>query len=441
MPPAPTAPRRLTLDDAGFPLAEGQPLELPPKERAVLALLLRRHPSVVSKHDFAAAAWGGDMSDESLARCISRLRRALGPLGWQVASVYGTGYRLDAMAPVAADSPPGTSAAHPRLAPATQARPATVDAYLHARQLAQQRTPVAVARAIGLLRALVDQEPGYTPASVALADALGAAIGWGQLPTGPAVDEGLGVLDRAAAIDPDTPGLHSARGSLLDVAWRFDEAAAAHARALARGPHDPDTLLMHARHLLMRGEAEHAVRQLRAALALSPHTPLLRMTLARALVQAGRGAEAVAEADAARDDHPGQLLLAAFSLAIRAMAAPGPELEAPAWRLADGADTPPFVWTVLSFVLARLDRRDAALDIIDAALICSRTSSGEATLYAAPLACLGDTDRAAALLQQAADDGCGMLAMVLRDPAHAGWLPGHPVGRALLMRVFGAPAG
>lgn len=436
------APRRLTLDDAGFPLAEGQPLELPPKERAVLALLLRRHPSVVSKTDFAAAAWGGDMSDESLARCISRLRRALAPQGWQVASVYGTGYRLDTAAPAPTGTPTGTATpAHPRLTPATQARPATVDAYLHARQLAQQRTPVAVARAIGLLRALVAEEPGYTPASVALADALGAAIGWGQLPTGPTVDEGLAVLDRAAAIDPDTPGLDSARGALLDVAWRFDDAGAAHARALARGPNDPDTLLMHARHLLMRGEADHAVRQLRTALALSPHTPLLRMTLSRALVQAGRGAEAVAEADAARDDHPGQLLLAAFSLAIRAMAAPAPELEAPAWRLADGADTPPFVWTVLSFVLARLGRREAALDIIDAALICSRTSSGEATLYAAPLACLGDTDRAAALLQQAADDGCGMLAMVLRDPAHAGWLPGHPVGRALLARVFGAPAG
>jgi hypothetical protein len=33
-----------------------------------------------------------------------------------------------------------------------------------------------------------------------------------------------------------------------------------------------------------------------------------------------------------------------------------------------------------------------------------------------------------------------MLAMVLRDPAHAGWLPTHPVGRALLSGVFGPGA-
>lgn len=419
----------LTLDDAGFPTAHGRPLDLAPKERAVLALLLQRRPAVVSKHDFAEVAWAGQgMSDESLARSISRVRRVLAPLGLAIESVYGTGYRLEG-----APAP----AAHPRLAGAAHASQATVDAYLHARQLAQTRTPAAVARAIELLRALTAREPGYTPAGVALAEALAAAVGWGQVPTDAAVDEGLAVLAGAERLDASTPGLAAARGSLLDMAWRFDTAAHAHADALRRHPDDPDTLLLHARHLLMTGTADAAVDQLRRALALSPHAPLLRMTLSRALVQAGRGSEAVAEAEAAREDHPGQLLLVAFALAIRALVAPTPALEAPAWRLADGADTPPFVWTVLSFVLARLGRREAALDIIDATLICSRTTTGEATLYAAPLAALGEVDRAAALLQRALDERCGMLAMVLRDPAHAGWLPGHPVGRQLLLSVFG----
>ena len=48
-----------------------------------------------------------------------------------------------------------------------------------------------------------------------------------------------------------------------------------------------------------------------------------------------------------------------------------------------------------------------------------------------------EIDRAAELLQRACDERCGMLAMVLRDPAHAGWLPGHPVGRRFLQAVFG----
>lgn len=420
----------LALDEAGFPVAGGRPLDLAPKERAVLALLMQRRPAVVHKNDFAAAAWPGrTMSDESLARSISRLRRALVPHGLVIESVYGTGYRLEA-----AELPAATQ---PRLAVAAHASQATVDAYLHARQLAQQRTPAAVGRAIGLLRELVAGEPAYTPASVALAEALGAAVGWGQLPTAATIEEGLAILAAAERIDASTPGLASARGTLLDMAWRFEDAARAHAQALLQRPDDPDTLLTHSRHLLYTGQAARAVDQLRAALRLSPHAPLLRMTLSRALVQAGRGPEGLAEADAALAENPGQLLLVAFALAMRAMVAPTPDIEAPAWRLSEGLDTPPFVWTVLSFVLARLQRREPALDIIDASLLCSRTTTGEATLYAAPLAALGEFDRAAALLQRAYDDRSGMLAMVLRDPAHAGWLPQHPMGRSLLRGVFG----
>lgn len=436
----------LSLDDAGFPLLNGQPLRLQPKARAALALLLQRRPSVVSKDDFAAVVWpGAAMSDESLARCISQLRRALAPAGLGVDAVYGTGYRLGrSEPPVAGSTPAAGSPLEPqrstRLASAARAEPATVDAFLHARQLAQQRTPEALARAIGLLEGLIARDPAYTPAHVALADALAAAVGWGQLPTDEAVARGLRWLDAAARQDPDTPGLDAARGSLLDMAWRFDEAALAHAQALRVGSRDPDTLLLQARHLLYTQQPEQAVQQLQLALSLSPHAPLLRMALSRALVQAGRGAEAVAEAEAAIANHPGQLLLVAFALAIRAMVAPVPALATQAWRLSEGSDTPPFVWTVLSFVLARVGHRADALDIIDATLLCSRTTTGEATLYAAPLAALGETDRAAALLLRACDERCGMLAMVLRDPAHAGWLPQHPVGQQLLRRVYGAAA-
>jgi DNA-binding winged helix-turn-helix (wHTH) protein/Flp pilus assembly protein TadD len=423
------SPSRLTLDDAGFPLLDGQPMPLAPKERGVLALLLRRQPAAVDKNDFAAAAWSGrPMSDESLARAVSGLRRAIAPLGLGIESVYGLGYRLAARP----DAP-----AHARITPAAHASSATVDAYLHARQLVAQRTPTAVRRAIELLRELIAREPGYIAARVALVDALTAAVGWGQVATAGALDEGLAQLAHSRRLDPATPGLDSARGALLDVAWRFEEARGAHDAALARHAGDPDAHLALGRHFLYTGAADLAVDCIREAMRLSPHAPLVKMTLSRALVQAGRGAEGLAVAEAAAAEHPGQLLLFAFALAMRAMVDPTPEIEAPARRLAEGAETPPFVWTVLSFVLARLGRREDALDIIEAVLICSQTTAGEATLYAAPLAALGEFDRAAALLQRACDERCGMLAMVLRDPAHAGWLGAHPIGRELMRDVFG----
>ncbi|MBC7993489.1 MAG: helix-turn-helix domain-containing protein, partial [Rhizobacter sp.] len=127
----------LGMDAQGFPLWQGALLDLPPKERAVLALLIRRAPGVVSKQAFADEAWQGrPMSDESLARCISRVRRAL--LAWdlKVESVYGLGYQLLEPSPADTQSGgPGKSA---------------LDTLTHARQLLQQRTPAAVGRAIEL---------------------------------------------------------------------------------------------------------------------------------------------------------------------------------------------------------------------------------------------------------------------------------------------------
>lgn len=414
----------LSLDEAGLPRADGHPLPLPPKERAVLRLLMQRAPGPVRKDEFAQQAWAGrEMSDETLARCISRVRRVLQPHGRRVEAVYGLGYRLVDLA----GSDPANAG------PSAQA----LDSYGHARHLMQQRTPSAMGLAVDLLRALVRNEPAFAAARVALADALAVAVGWGQLPTPAAVEEGLAALAGLDAGGSAVPGLHAARGALLDMAWRFDEAERCFDQALATDGDSTDTLLAHARHLLYTDHAGRAVEQLRRVRQLAPHALHVRMTLTRALVQSGRGAEAVAEAQATVVDHPGQLVTMAFSLAIQALVAPQPDLEAAALRLTQGLDTPPFVWTVASFVLARLQRRAATLDIVDTALLCSRTSAGEATLYAAPLAALGEHERAAHLLRAAVDERCGMMAMVLRDPAHAHWLPQHPAGRALLRDVFG----
>lgn len=387
----------------------------------MLALLLKRQPHVVSKSEFADAAWGRRlMSDESLARCISRLRRTLRPFGLLIESVYGTGYRLSG------NEPPSP-------------RASTLEVYQHAQNLAQLRTPAGLGRAIALLRTLIGQAPGYALARVALVDCLAAAVGWGLLPTRASVDEGLLVLDplwppRGEAV----PGLQGARGALLDMAWRFDEARQCHEDGLRAGAASAGSLLAYGRHLLLTDRANEAAHHLREALQLSPHMVLLRMTLSRALLQAGRGAEALAEARAAVAEHPGQLLLAAFELAVRVIVAPDDAIEPAARRLGDGFDPSPFAWTVLSFVLARLGRRESALEVIDAALICSRTSTGEASLYAASLAALGEVDRAAQLLQRAYDERSGMLAMVLRDPANTDWLGRHPVGQRLMRDVFGA---
>jgi DNA-binding winged helix-turn-helix (wHTH) protein len=414
------------------------PLKLPPRERRVLALFVRRMPGIVPKEDFAAFAWDGDMSDQSLARSASRLRAHLAAAGHHVEAVYGIGYRLVQERAAAGPQPPASrDATHP---PSAQ----VLETCAHCMNLLQQRTPPAVARAIELLRGTLVSSPGFRLARVALADALAVAVGWGQAPTLASVDEGLRVLAGMPA-GSEPPGHAAAQAALLDLAWRFDDAERAFEKAMRLEGDRPDVLLAFARHLLCTDRPMLAAKHLRKAVRLAPHRVHLRITLSRALVQAGLGAQALAEAQAAQAEHPGELFVAAFALAMHAMADPRPELEAAACRMSSGLQTPPFVWSVLAFVLARLGRRDDALHIIDAVLLCSATTIGEASLHAAPLAALGETDRAARLLQAAYEDRCGMLAMVLRDPAHAHWLHSHRVGRELLRGVFGGrradPAG
>ena len=415
-------PPFLSVDEAGFPRVDNVVLSLPPVVRRALALLLRNEGAVVAKESFAREVWrGGEMSDESLARCISRLRREIERLGYRLDAVYGVGYRLGA--PV-----PETRNAEGSAAEQTER---------HARALLTQRRPEATMRAVALLRESIATAPSHAPSYLALAESLVTAIAWALVETEPAVDEGLAALEAARLHDASTSGLAAVRGALLDAMWRFDEADAAFAEAMSEPSPPPAGMILHARHLLMTARADEAVAQLRVALPLTPYDPGLVLLLTRALLQAGRDAEAVAEARRVVQEHPGLLFAEAFELALRAHVAPVPELEVHAGRLAEGVSPPPFAWSVLAFVLSRLGRREPAMDIIDAVLLCSRTSTGEACLYAAPLAALGEHERAAALLQRAFDERCGLLAMVLRDPANAALVAPGGAAHGLLRQVFG----
>jgi transcriptional regulator HilA, main transcriptional regulator of SPI1 len=420
----------LGLDAQGFPLWQGALLDLPPKERAVLALLIRRAPELVSKQAFADEAWQGrPMSDESLARCISRVRRALP--GVPIESVYGAGYRLQGGLGT------GPQAGHARLLATAQAAPQAVETHLHARALAQRRTPAAMQRSLALLRALVQAHPRYASARVTLAETLAGAASWGLLTGTAFVDEGLAQLDEAQRIDPLTPGLLTHRAWLLDLAWRFDEAEHHHREALAAAPHDADALFLHGWHRLALGDTAGAAERFRQAIALQPHAPLLRAMLARALAHAGQPEAAIRELQATFSDHPDNAIAAIFRVGLLAISKPEPALAEQAWQLAEQRDAPPYALSILSYVLARCGRTDEARALIDACLACSASSPGSAAMHAAACAALGDTERGVQLIVHAYNTHCAVLPMLLRDPGTAA-LRTHPQISALHLAVFGA---
>lgn len=414
----------LALDPQGYPCDGGRPLDLPPKERAVLALLIEKRPQVVSKQAFADAAWGGRaMSDESLARCISRLRRALPQ--HTIEALYGTGYRLA-----------GEAAPNARLASAMQAPPQVVDAYLHARRLAHQRTPVASERAIALLRTLIRQHPGYASAHVALAEALAGAASWGLPSEAGFIEEAFAQLAEAERIDAACPGLVSARAYLFDFAWRFDEAEAAYDAAARVQGADPDTAFLRGFHALLIGDPACAVERLQRALVLQPHSALVRITLARALSHLGEHADALHEARVTCDEHPDSLIALTFRWGLQAWYHRGDEAAVQALRpLARHHDAAPVTLSTLGYALAAADHHDEARTLIESCLIGAAHSPSIGALHAAALALLGERERAVALVQQAAEARSALLPMVLRDPALVPLLA-HPAVRAVAARVF-----
>ncbi len=77
--------------------ASGHPLDLPPRERALLELLLTRAGKVVTKEAIVQSLTSLDdmLSDNAIEQYISRLRRRIAPFGLGLRTVRGIGYLLE----------------------------------------------------------------------------------------------------------------------------------------------------------------------------------------------------------------------------------------------------------------------------------------------------------------------------------------------------------
>lgn len=413
----------LDLMPDGLPTWQGAPLFLPPKESAVLALMIRAQPQAVSKAAIVEQVWGGSaVSDDSLARCISQLRRALP--GVRIEAVYGFGYRL--VQP--------ESAVHNRMQAVVKAPPGVVEAYLHAWERAQHGTPGAMGHALSMLRAIVAEYPDYGPARVSLAATIGAAVGWGiAAELGVTVADGQAELDAAERHDRHAAGLRVARAWLAAMDWRFDDAERLFRAVYREQPEDAELLLLFGWHLIATGRSSEAVDVLSRAVAQRPFAVYPRVTLSRALSFVGRVEAGLREAERAVLDHPDSALALSQQLLLRVQLCPGPELVEPALRLHARADAPSYVRATQTYVLARCGETAQAQALVDAALSGESASAASNVVLALALAVLGQPDRAAALIETAYQARCGLLLpLLLNAPLRE--LAEHPVVQRLRAR-------
>ncbi|UGB44250.1 winged helix-turn-helix domain-containing protein [Frateuria edaphi] len=89
---------RVVLDEATAQLhVAGDPVQLDRSSYDVLLALLRHAGEIVTKDELLDAGWPGRVvSENSLAKAVSRLRQALAGDGEAIRVVHGYGYRLAA---------------------------------------------------------------------------------------------------------------------------------------------------------------------------------------------------------------------------------------------------------------------------------------------------------------------------------------------------------
>lgn len=369
--------------------------------------MLRLYPEPISKQHFAEEAWNDlEMSDESLARCISQLRRLI-PIDAAVSirSVYGFGYKL-----VEPDGPRSSGLRHEALARIAEAPPAWAETVLHARHLLDSRESDAVNRSVALLEDLLVVAPRYVPARILLGEALAWQAYAGARPSAEALACAEAHLAVAERLGPASPGLNATLGHVLDLAWRFREAAIRHARALREFPHESASHIAHAVHLQMTGRPKAAAEAMSRGNDLRPGSIGTAITHSHLLLAAGYSKAALTRIERATRDFPGNAAVLSHAQSIRSYVLA--EYHQDAATIHERALTSyPFAVANLSLALARQQAKESFTRLIDQTFRDDR--SGAAARIVPALLALDLNDAALAELERALEARAAFLPAVL----------------------------
>jgi DNA-binding winged helix-turn-helix (wHTH) protein len=401
----------LMVDQYGFVAYKNSVLDLPPKERGALSLLLQAWPKSVSKKDFALHVWNGRMSNESLARCMAQLRRVLSHIGMiKIDSLYGLGYRLTIQpGDVDASTQPPADRGHQ--SDAVKVHPSVAAACFYAQQVLQNHSPTAYDRAESIINHVISQAPDYIPAKLVLAQCMANRAMSGAPGSPQAIDEALKMLASIERTEPGASGLQSQKAYLLDGRWQFNEARRMHELALLLAPENPATHFNFGLHLLATGAAADAVTAFRSAIELNPFSPEQSIMHARSLAAAGASANDIVEhAREAYRIHPDSQQVYLYLLGMLAFADPQPELAHAARQITLSRSSWIQAAGTISYVLAQCGDRAGALELIAAQ---ATASVNVRVTHLAALIALGLIDEAVLRVKEAAHAGCGHLPILL----------------------------
>ncbi|WP_211474437.1 winged helix-turn-helix domain-containing protein [Collimonas humicola] len=408
------------IDRDGFVSYKNSLLFLPPKERGAFRLLLNAWPKVVSKEVFSKDVWAGRMSDESLARCITQLRRALSSLGVvEIDALYGQGYRLAVLSDKVRRLAAVPAMVNSRKSDAVKPHAALIEACIHARQLLEPRSLDAFSQAESILKNVIAKAPDYMVAKLLLAQYIAERAFFDGNIQRSQIDDALDQLKIVQDAEPYLQGLQSQRGYLLDCKWHFDEARVAHQQALQMFPDDDVAYYRYGWHLIYTASSA-AVDAMRSAAQLNPFSPNIAIGLVRACACANMDpAEVLAQARSAYSSHPDSPSAYVALLYTLAWVDPQPEIAHAARHFVQkNRYAHSLTSRAVAYILARCGDHAGALEVIE------KHSSAHG-IHLAALIAMGMLDEAMIKVKAAAETGFGVLPFSLNVPECAA-LKQHP---------------
>lgn len=272
---------------------KGDHIELPPKQREILNILLSCEGREISKDDLIARGWPDEaIADTGLYRCIYLLRKALQhPDGIEIVTThYNRGLRIAVPVHKVSGALPGST---DRLLQ-TSSIPA-FETWQQGKEFMGQRGPTDIEMALKAFRKAVELDPNYFPAWLGQTECHIIQARRGYLPPREAGGLGLAAAQRALEIGPDDTSILAARAWINGaIEWQFDRALIELNRAIHLNAFNW-TVRFH-RAWILHGLERHseALLDLRAALALNPLAPIVHGLYALVLFCTQREEEALA---------------------------------------------------------------------------------------------------------------------------------------------------
>jgi len=289
------------------------------------------------------------------------------------------------------------------------------DLYLQGRYFRNLRTQSALRTAARYFERAIAQDSSYAEAFAALGSTYGNFGAFEVSPPREAYPKAKAAALRALELDSTLAEAHATLGNLLRYQWNWAGAEREFRRAIELNPSDASTYQLYGQSLSWLGRQPEALAVIDHAVALDPLSRIINVVKGNVLYRSRRNDEAIAQLRRTLELDP-DFVYTHMNLG-QAYLAKGMHSEAVAeLETAARPPGPGYVQGILAHAYAVSGRRDLALAIVQNLTQRARHAYVSPVDFAYAYVGLGETDRAVAELDKAAEAHDSLLIFALTDP-------------------------